>query len=249
MGHPVLQVQEITGGYMKGKPVLHRVSIDIQSHEMVGLIGLNGAGKSTTIKHILGLLDPFEGTILLGGMKRKDSPAEYASRMSYIPETPLFYEHLTLWEHLELTAMAYQLNQSDFEKRAKELLQEFRMERMVNWFPSTFSKGMKQKLMIINAFLTDPALYIVDEPFVGLDPRGIQSLLQMLEKKKREGASILMSTHILATAEQYCDRLILLHEGRVVLRGTLADLRQQTGMERASLEDIFLTVTEVQRNG
>jgi len=249
MGRPVLQVQEIIGGYVKGKPVLHRVSIDVQSQEMVGLIGLNGAGKSTTIKHILGLLDPFEGTILLEGKKRKDFPAEYSSKISYIPETPLFYEHLTLWEHLELTAMAYQLNQPDFEKRAKELLQEFRMERMVNWFPSTFSKGMKQKLMIMNAFLTEPSLYVVDEPFVGLDPRGIQSLLQMLEKRKREGAGILMSTHILSTAEHYCDQLILLHEGRVILRGTLEDIRQQTGMEKASLEEIFLTVTEVQRNG
>ncbi|RAZ66730.1 ABC transporter ATP-binding protein [Planococcus maitriensis] len=239
----ILEVENLTGGYTR-KPVLKDVSFSIEKGELVGLIGLNGAGKSTTIKHIIGIMQPKSGTIRLNGRTFEEDIDAYRSAFSYIPETPVLYEELTLREHLELTAMAYGLEQEVFEQRSAALLKEFRMEKRLKWFPSHFSKGMRQKVMIMSAFLVDPDLYIIDEPFVGLDPLGIKSLLDQMEQQKRSGASVLMSTHILSTAERYCDRIILLHNGRVRAIGTMPELRQAFGMPDASLDDLYIAMTE-----
>ncbi|MDE0583502.1 ABC transporter ATP-binding protein [Planococcus sp. A6] len=239
----ILEVKNLTGGYTR-KPVLKDVSFSIEKGELVGLIGLNGAGKSTTIKHIIGIMQPKSGTIRLNGRTFAEDIDAYRSAFSYIPETPVLYEELTLREHLELTAMAYGLEQEVFEQRSAALLKEFRMEKRLKWFPSHFSKGMRQKVMIMSAFLVDPDLYIIDEPFVGLDPLGIKSLLDQMEQQKRSGASVLMSTHILSTAERYCDRIILLHNGRVRAIGTMPELRQAFGMPDASLDDLYIAMTE-----
>lgn len=239
----ILEVQSLTGGYTR-KPVLQDVTFSINKGELVGLIGLNGAGKSTTIKHIIGLMEPKSGKIRLNGKKFEEDMDAYRSSFSYIPETPVLYEELTLREHLELTAMAYNIEPARFEKRSAELLKEFRMEKRLKWFPSHFSKGMRQKVMIMSAFLVDPALYIIDEPFVGLDPLGIKSLLDQMEKQKKKGASVLMSTHILSTAERYCDRIILLHNGRIRAVGTMKDLRKAFDMPDASLDDLYIAMTE-----
>ncbi|ALS74586.1 multidrug ABC transporter ATP-binding protein [Planococcus rifietoensis] len=239
----ILEVENLTGGYTR-KPVLKDVSFSIEKGELVGLIGLNGAGKSTTIKHIIGIMQPKSGSIRLNGRTFAEDIDAYRSAFSYIPETPVLYEELTLREHLELTAMAYGLEQEVFEQRSAALLKEFRMEKRLKWFPSHFSKGMRQKVMIMSAFLVDPDLYIIDEPFVGLDPLGIKSLLDQMEQQKRSGASVLMSTHILSTAERYCDRIILLHNGRVRAIGTMPELRQAFGMPDASLDDLYIAMTE-----
>ncbi|MFP3358600.1 ABC transporter ATP-binding protein [Planococcus citreus] len=239
----ILEVKNLTGGYTR-KPVLKDVSFSIEKGELVGLIGLNGAGKSTTIKHIIGIMQPKSGSIRLNGRTFEEDIDAYRSAFSYIPETPVLYEELTLREHLELTAMAYGLEQEVFEQRSAALLKEFRMEKRLKWFPSHFSKGMRQKVMIMSAFLVDPDLYIIDEPFVGLDPLGIKSLLDQMEQQKRSGASVLMSTHILSTAERYCDRIILLHNGRVRAIGTMPELRQAFGMPDASLDDLYIAMTE-----
>ncbi len=238
-----MEVINLTGGYTR-KPVLKDVSFSIEKGELVGLIGLNGAGKSTTIKHIIGIMQPKSGTIRLNGRTFAEDIDAYRSAFSYIPETPVLYEELTLREHLELTAMAYGLEQEVFEQRSAALLKEFRMEKRLKWFPSHVSKGMRQKVMIMSAFLVDPDLYIIDEPFVGLDPLGIKSLLDQMEQQKRSGASVLMSTHILSTAERYCDRIILLHNGRVRAIGTMPELRQAFGMPDASLDDLYIAMTE-----
>ncbi|MCM3612381.1 ABC transporter ATP-binding protein [Planococcus sp. MERTA32b] len=239
----VLEVESLTGGYTR-KPVLKDVSFSIGKGELVGLIGLNGAGKSTTIKHIIGIMQAKSGEIRLNGKSFQEDMDAYRSSFSYIPETPVLYEELTLREHLELTAMAYGLDQDTFERRSAELLKEFRMEKRLKWFPSHFSKGMRQKVMIMSAFLVNPALYIIDEPFVGLDPLGIKSLLDQMETQKKKGASVLMSTHILATAEKYCDRIILLHNGKVRAAGTMADLRKEFSMPHATLDDLYIAMTE-----
>ena len=243
----ILQLTNVTGGYTR-KPVIKDLSFSIEKGELVGLIGLNGAGKSTTIKHIIGTLLQREGEIRLNGTTLKDDIDAYRSQFSYIPETPVLYEELTLKEHLEMTAMAYGLPENEWRARADKLLKEFRMEHRLNWFPSHFSKGMRQKVMIISTFLVNPSLYIIDEPFVGLDPLGIQSLLDQMTAKKNEGASILMSTHILSTAEKYCDRIILLHEGRVRAQGTMNDLRSAFGMPEATLDDLYIEMTKEQDN-
>lgn len=239
----VLEVQHVTGGYTR-KPVIKDLSFTIEKGELVGLIGLNGAGKSTTIKHIIGTMLPKDGDIRLNGVTLKENTDKYRTAFSYIPETPVLYDELTLREHLELTAMAYGLDEATLAARSQILLKEFRMEKRLNWFPSHFSKGMRQKVMIMCAFLVNPSLYIIDEPFVGLDPLGIQSLLDQMDEKKKEGASILMSTHILSTAEKHCDRIILLHEGRVRAQGTMEDLRKAFAMPQATLDDLYIAMTK-----
>lgn len=242
---PLLEVKDITGGYSSQKPVIEELNFEIQPEEIVALIGLNGAGKSTTIKHILGLLQPFNGEIFIQGKQLKDDPEKYRSLYAYIPETPIYYEELSLWEHMELAARVYGLDEETFLQRIEPLLDEFRMQKMKHRFPNQFSKGMKQKLMIMMAFMVQPALYIVDEPLLGLDPLGIRSLLEWLVSCKKQGSGILMSTHILATAERYCDRFIILHEGKIRAQGTLEDLRRLTGQAQATLDDIYLQLTGV----
>jgi len=239
----LLEIQNLTGGYTRN-PVLKDVSFDVKEKEIIGLIGLNGAGKSTTIKHIIGLMEPHSGQIKLNGHTIMEDKEAYRKKFTFIPETPILYEELTLEEHLKLTAMAYGLNPSDYEERTARLLKEFRMEKRLKWFPAHFSKGMKQKVMIMCAFLVQPSLYIVDEPFVGLDPLGIQSLLDLMKKMKENGAGILMSTHILATAERYCDRFVILHEGKIRAKGTLEELREEFSMPGATLDDLYIQLTK-----
>ena len=140
--------------------------------------------------------------------------------------------------------MAYQLSREEAMRRAEPLLKVFRLENELKVFPSHFSKGMKQKVMIICAFIVDPELNIIDEPFLGLDPLGIQSMLDLMVEKKNENRTVLMSTHILATAERYCDRFIILDQGKVVAFGNLDELREQTGLYDRTLDDIYIHVTQ-----
>ncbi|MEQ2525615.1 ABC transporter ATP-binding protein [Robertmurraya yapensis] len=239
----LLQIKDVTGGYTRN-PVLKDVSFEVKQNEIVGLIGLNGAGKSTTIKHIIGLMEPHKGEISINGQTFQENKEAYRKQFTFVPETPILYDELTLDEHLSMTAMAYGLDKKSFEERKEVLLKEFRMNKRLKWFPAHFSKGMKQKVMIMCAFLVQPNLYIVDEPFVGLDPLGIQSLLDLMKKMKEDGAGILMSTHILATAERYCDRFVILHEGKVRAKGTLDELREQFSMPNATLDDLYIQLTK-----
>ena len=240
---PLLHIENLEGGYTH-KNVLHGISFDVFPNEIVGLIGLNGAGKSTTIKHVIGLMQAKKGKVAIKGKTFQESPETYRSNFSYIPEMPLLYEELTLYEHLRLTAMAYNISEETFKKRLDPLLKEFRLEKKLKWFPIHFSKGMRQKVMIMCAFLIEPDLYIVDEPFVGLDPLGIQSYLQWMNEMKDNGAGVLMSTHILATAERYCDRFVILQDGKIKAQGTLNDLRQDFGMPQATLDDLSIQLTK-----
>ena len=242
---PLLKIDNLFGGYTH-KDVLHGISFEVNKREIVGLIGLNGAGKSTTIKHIIGLMQAKKGSISINGTTINENPSFYRNQLAYIPETPILYDELTLYEHLRLTAMAYDISENVFEKRLPPLLKEFHLERQINWFPVHFSKGMRQKVMIMCAFLIEPSLYIVDEPFVGLDPLGIQSYLQLMDEMKNNGSGILMSTHILATAERYCDRLVIIHEGKLRAVGTLSELQEQFNMPSASLDDLYLELTKVE---
>ncbi|AOF49650.1 MAG: ABC transporter ATP-binding protein [Tetragenococcus halophilus] len=238
-----LRVENLTGGYNQ-IPVLKDLNFTINDGELVALIGLNGAGKSTTIKEIIGLLQPQQGRIELDGLTINKDPESYRSKIGYIPESPLLYEELTLKEHLEVTAMAYNIEEKEAWKRAEPLLKTFRLDQRLEWFPANFSKGMKQKVMILCAFLVEPSLYIIDEPFLGLDPLAIHSLLELMQSFKAQGSSILMSTHVLATAEKYCDRFIMLHDGQIKVQGTLGELRQKFNMPQASLDDIYLALTK-----
>lgn len=238
-----VKVEHLTGGYGK-KPVIKDLNFELEKGEIVGLIGLNGAGKSTTIKHMLGLINTMEGKLSISNIKINEDIENYRRKLSYIPESPVIYDELTLEEHIEMTAMAYQLSREEAMRRAKPLLKVFRLENELKVFPSHFSKGMKQKVMIICAFIVDPELYIIDEPFLGLDPLGIQSMLDLMVEKRNENRTVLMSTHILATAERYCDRFIILDKGEIVAFGNLDELREQTGLKDKTLDDIYIHVTQ-----
>jgi len=239
----MLEIKNLTGGYVH-VPVLKDVSFTVESGKLVGLIGLNGAGKSTTINEIIGLLTPYSGEINIDGLTLRTNPREYRQQIGYIPETPSLYEELTLREHIETVAMAYGIEQEQAFERVEPLLKMFRLDQKLDWFPVHFSKGMKQKVMIICAFVVDPSLFIVDEPFLGLDPLAISDLIQLLDEEKKKGKSILMSTHVLDSAEKMCDSFVILHKGQVRAKGDLPQLRQAFDMPEASLNDIYLALTK-----
>ena len=239
----MLEIKNLTGGYVH-VPVLKDVSFTVESGKLVGLIGLNGAGKSTTINEIIGLLTPYSGEINIDGLTLRTNPREYRQQIGYIPETPSLYEELTLREHIETIAMAYGIEQEQAFERVEPLLKMFRLDQKLDWFPVHFSKGMKQKVMIICAFVVDPSLFIVDEPFLGLDPLAISDLIQLLDEEKKKGKSILMSTHVLDSAEKMCDSFVILHKGQVRAKGDLPQLRQAFDMPEASLNDIYLALTK-----
>lgn len=243
----VLEINELTGGYSKD-PVIHDISFNIKAGEIIGLIGLNGAGKSTTIKHILGLLRPHSGNIKVMDKTIESDVEAYRRHMGYIPESPILYEELTLREHINMTAMAYGLSPEEVETRKGPLLKRFRLDDKEDTFPSHFSKGMKQKVMLICAFIVEPELYIIDEPFLGLDPLGIESLIELMISERDKNRSILMSTHILATAERYCDRYIIIDQGRKIADGTLDELREQTGLREGTLDDVYIQLTGGKRH-
>lgn len=240
----ILSVNELTGGYSKKRPTINNLNFHVNEGEIVALIGLNGAGKSTTIKHILGLMQPTQGNIMIYDKTIKENATAYRSAYAYIPETPIYYKELTFWEHLELTAMVYNIPKHDFEERSVFLMKRYNMEKTRDLFPDHFSKGMRQKMMIIMALLIRPSLYIIDEPLMGLDPLGIRSLLDSFDEERKRGAGILMSTHILSTAERYCDRFILIHNGAIVVQGRLDELQRIAKQPNASLDDLYIQYIE-----
>lgn len=230
----VLDTRIEEAGYDKGDPTIRNISFQVHAGELVGLIGPNGAGKSTTIKSILGIMREVKGAIRIG-----DGTGTYA----YVPEQPVLYDSMTLWEHLELAAAAHELPEAEFRERAEELLGIFQLTEVKHHLPTSFSKGMQQKLMLIIAFLLKPSLYIVDEPFVGLDPRATRRFLRMLEEERKRGAGVLMSTHVLDTAERVCDSFVLIHQGCIVASGTLDQVRGTSGLPEGTLFDCFEVLT------
>lgn len=230
----ILSVKIDEAGYDDKDAVIKEIEFCLHKGEWIGLIGPNGAGKSTTIKTLLGVMEYVKGFI------KKHSLSRYA----YIPERPIFYDHLTLWEHLDLLAAINGINDQILIERADTYLKAFKMEKVKHEMPSTFSKGMQQKVMIIQALVLQPDYYIVDEPFIGLDPSAIKMFLNVMESEKNRGAGILMSTHVLDTAEKICDRFLLVSEGTIVAQGTLGEIQQKTGLEGASLLDCFHKVEE-----
>lgn len=237
----MLKIDHLVGGYVN-IPVLKDISFEVSSGEVVGLIGLNGAGKSTTISEIIGLLQPYQGSVTLDGLQLLENPESYRRKIGYIPETPILYEELTLQEHLDTVALAYGLGEQ--QELRQRLLQLFRLEDKLDWYPINFSKGMKQKVMIIAALMIEPSLLIVDEPFLGLDPLAIRDLTNIIAEEKAKGTAILMSTHVLDSAEKMCDRFVILHHGEILANGSLEELRKQFSLPTADLTDIYMQLTQ-----
>ncbi len=229
-GECMLEVNICSAGYEIGEKTIHDIAFSIEKGELVALIGANGAGKSTTIKTMLGLLVNVDGEISFG---EKKNP--YA----YVPEHPTYYDYLTLWEHIELLMAARENEAGNWERKAEELLYMFRMDKHKHEYLSKFSKGMKQKSMLILAFLTEPDFYIIDEPFIGLDPVATKEFLSYLYKEKERGAGILLCTHVLDTAERICERFLLISQGTLVADGHLEAIQTLAEMPGNSLLDCF----------
>lgn len=230
----MLNVEIDEAGYPGSEGTIRGVRFGVSAGEQIGLIGPNGAGKSTTIKAVLGLLQKVSGRI-----EWENPDARYA----YVPELPVFYSELTLWEHLSLAAAAFSLEQATFEEQTDRLLRTFSMADEKHHLLDSFSKGMTQKAMLIIALTVRPDLYIIDEPFIGLDPRATKTLLRLLEKERERGAAVLMSTHVLDTAEKICDRFMLMSNGRMIANGDLSSVRDQAELPEGSLFDCFDSLT------
>lgn len=239
-----IEINNLSSGYRR-IPVIKHINAQLDPGEVVSLIGLNGAGKSTLLKTILGLIQPLEGEVLLNGISLLDDQMSYAGSIGYIPETPILYEELTLREHLEMVALGYQLPLGLIMERAQPMLEKFRLADKLDWFPTHFSKGMKQKVMIICAFVTDATIFIIDEPFLGLDPVGIQDLMNLMRQRAKTGATILFTTHVLSMADQLADRYLLMRSGEIVADGNLSQLQEQFKLPGATMDEIYLKLAEV----
>lgn len=243
-----LEISHLTGGY-SGIPVIKDVNLTIASGEAIGLIGLNGAGKSTTIKHLLGLLHPQAGKITLNGINLAEKPAEFKKLVAYIPETPVIYPELTLKEHLELTILAYQLDPDKAWDKAQKLLTMFRLADKLDWLPVHFSKGMQQKVMIVAAFLTDAQLLVIDEPFTGLDPLAVANFIGLIKEAQESGKEILMTTHVLADAQQAIKTYAILNQGTIEFTGSLDEIRDHYGLKASdSFDKLYQLLYQEQKN-
>ncbi len=227
----------------KGFCAVDGVSFRVEPGEIVGLLGPNGAGKTTTLRCITGILKPDSGRIQIGEYDLAQDETSAKRLLAFIPEMPNPYELLTVREHMKLTAMCYgTLNL--YEARADQLLERYELKDKANTLAGTLSKGMKQKLAVLCALVHDAKVFLCDEPLMGIDPKGQYTLKSDLMRLRDEGCAILVSTHQLDTAERLCDRVIIMHKGRVLTEGTLETLRERAQMESSTLEEVFLRLTE-----
>jgi len=218
------------------------LSLDVQAGEIVGLLGPNGAGKTTTIGCITTLLQPTSGTLTLNGHDILARPEAAKRQLGYVPEAPNPYDMLTVWEHLRFVSAAF--GQEEEMAHAEPLLRRLDLWEKRNDLAASLSKGLKQKLACACAFIHRPRFLCFDEPLIGIDPKGARELKTMLQERRDAGDAVLVSTHQLDTAERLCDRVIIMHRGRVAAQGTLRALHDQMGMgTEATLEDIFLRLT------
>lgn len=242
-----LKINKLTGGYA-GVNVIHDLSLEIAPGQAVGLIGLNGAGKSTTIKHILGLLRPTSGSIELNGIRLDQDAPAFKKQVAYIPETPVLYPELTLKEHLQLTMLAYGLPDEAWDF-AIELLSRFRLQNKLDWLPIHFSKGMKQKVMIVCAFLADTNLLVIDEPFTGLDPLAVANLIELIKQYVKKDRMVLMTTHVLADAQQAVSDYAVLNNGQIEITGSLSEIRKHYGLQATdSFDKLYQILSKEQTN-
>jgi ABC-2 type transport system ATP-binding protein len=219
------------------------VTIAVASGEIHGFLGPNGAGKTTTIRMIAGLLKPTAGRVLIAGHDLAREPEQAKGALGFIPDRPFLYEKLTAAEFLRFHGGLYGLEGPAVEERAASLLRLFELHSWRDELVESFSHGMKQRLVMCSAFLHRPRAVLVDEPMVGLDPRGALLIKDVFREMAAEGVAILMSTHTLEVAEEMCDRVSIILGGRIVALGTVAELQAAAGAENEALTPVFLRLT------
>jgi len=219
------------------------VSLDVQPGEIHGFLGPNGAGKTTTIRMIAGLLKPTAGRIVVNGHDLATDAEGAKASLGFIPDRPFIYEKLTAGEFLRFHAGLYGVDGNGVVGRVREMLEIFELGRWEHELVESFSHGMKQRLVMSAAFLHRPQAVLVDEPMVGLDPRGARLIKDVFRLMSRQGVAILMSTHTLEVAQEMCDRIAIIQGGRIIARGTVPELQALAGSEDAQLTPVFLKLT------
>jgi ABC-2 type transport system ATP-binding protein len=238
----VIRLNQLTKRYGRFTAV-DRMDLVVPSGELFGFLGPNGAGKTTTFRMIAGILRPTSGTIEVGGIDINRRPLEAKARLGFIPDRPFVYDKLTGAEFLRFAAALYGQQGVVVERRIDELLELFDLTRWKNELTETYSHGMRQKLIISGALVHRPEVIVVDEPMVGLDPRSARLLKDLFRQFVDRGGTVLMSTHTLEVAETMCDRIAIVHGGKIVASGNMSELQEQTSSEHLGLEDLFLKLT------
>ena len=234
----MLQIIELTKTYGEKKAV-DNLTLHIKPGEIYGFIGHNGAGKTTTLKALSGIMSFDEGEILIGGKSIKDSPIECKKEMAYIPDNPDLYDFMSGIQYLNFVADIYGVSADVRQERIKELAEKFEIYDDLGKALSAYSHGMKQKLAIISAWMHEPKLIVMDEPFVGLDPKAAFILKGMMREACDKGSAIFFSTHVLDVAEKLCDKVAIIKAGKLIKSGTMEEVK---GDE--SLESVFLELEE-----
>ncbi|MGE5614091.1 MAG: ABC transporter ATP-binding protein [Bacillota bacterium] len=243
----MIDIRNVSKSYNKGAVrAVDKLELHVKKGEIFGFLGPNGAGKTTTIKMIVGLLNPDEGDIFIDGTNIRDNPVEAKKKIGYVPDNPDLYERLTGVEYLKFMADIYQVPPDLRKERIEQYLEMFELKDVASDLIKSYSHGMKQKIAITGALIHDPDVWILDEPMVGLDPKSAHLLKNGMREHCDRGKTVFFSTHILEVAEKLCDRIGIIHKGRLIAVGTIDELKRSVELSggKESLENIFLEMTE-----
>jgi ABC-2 type transport system ATP-binding protein len=238
----MIAINEVSKQY-GNKLAVDRLTLHIPAGELFAFLGPNGAGKTTTIKMMCGLLFPTTGTVSIGGYDVRTQGDQARQLISYVPDQPYLYEKLTGREFLQFIADMYSLPADKARTRMTEVIKLFRLHEFVDDLTERYSHGMRQRTVFAAALLHEPKVLIVDEPTVGLDPRSVRLLKDLLKQQAQQGTTVFLSTHSLDIAQELADRIGIVERGQLISCGTLATLRSQAALD-GSLEEVFLKLTE-----
>ena len=231
----MIEIKNLTKSYVKGKKAIDNISFDVLDGEIFAFIGHNGAGKTTTIKSIVGILDFDCGNILINGKSIKDDAINAKKEIAYVPDNPDLYENMKAIEYINFICDMYEISKEERSKNIQKYSKMFEIDDKLNDELSSFSHGMKQKIALIAALSHNPSVLIMDEPFVGLDPKAVFDMKEIMKKMCKEKKTIFFSTHILEVAEKLCHRVAIIKDGKIVKIGKMKDI-----MGDESLEQVFL---------
>ncbi|SDC09776.1 ABC-2 type transport system ATP-binding protein [Pelagirhabdus alkalitolerans] len=243
---PILELSHLSIQFT-GKQVLDSINLKVNAGEIIGYIGPNGAGKSTTVKIILGLLSSYKGEVKVFGEIISDKSIDYKRKIGYVPENGELYDDLTAKEYIDFVGQMYGLTMETIDKKLPVLFDEFDLYGVRNKRIGSFSKGMKQKLLIVASLIHNPDLIFFDEPLNGLDANSVMVIKDMMKKLRDAGKTIFYSSHIMDVVEKISDRIILLNQGNIVADGSFEELKAKN--EEGSLEDIFNQLTGFDSHG
>ncbi|MDR0372362.1 MAG: ABC transporter ATP-binding protein [Nitrososphaerota archaeon] len=241
-GSNAVELRDVTKRYNELVAV-NNINLTINTGEIFALLGPNGSGKSTTLKMLLGLLQPTAGSVHVLGIDVSKDPVAIKRQVGYVPESPDVYEFLTGIEYLDFIADIYNVAPAEKSQRITEYLKALQLEGREGDMINSYSDGMKKKISLISAFLHKPKLLILDEPLNALDPRSARIVKDYLQSLKSQGVTTILSTHVLEIAEAVCDRIGIMYQGNILALGGMKELREKASLPSSGLEDIFLKLT------